>query len=408
MNILVTKNAIMLLAILAQEHFGSRHSEAQGCGIRVRVFVFIMASPLIMDLHGTLLRELAEAAGEHFLGLGQAARHFRSLPLRLRRKLHHLDITYNLVRHMTQPGSDAFLSEIRKAVAQPKDTVPEGHPPATRAWAPIVKNTFIHVVTSAGTVARRSSSAPPACDSVPASPPGLPHVGYLSPPRSSALTDACTSPITPPTERSAATTQSEGMPGHTVSHCVAMDADDESDYENSYFAIASSADRPAESDVVPETTSESGELEVTAMSVVCESGTLASTVPDQRCVSESQVASLIDLHLGYAGESWGPAVLRDRAKYLLTAGRTPEMVEVLLTTQGSRIASLRQGSTIQRIDGPSWSLVGNRGQRLDTMLDTVQVISVDCNGEWATVQDPKVFGRTDLKQVLFSIVHAPG
>ena len=119
---------------------------------------------------------------------------------------------------------------------------------------------------------------------------------------------------------------------------------------------------------------------------------------------EHRISVLLDAHLGYAGESWSSAELRQRAAFLVASGRSPADVEELLLGQNERIASLQCGMSIRRVDGSSWRLVGNRGQLLDTVQDVVVVLSVDTNGEMARVQDSKIYGQTDLKEHLFVVV----
>ena len=73
---------------------------------------------LIDEAHGVLLRDLSEIAGRHFQGLAQASRGFKHMSPRLRKKLHHFDITYNYTRHVTAPLLTEFVNGIRTAAQQ--------------------------------------------------------------------------------------------------------------------------------------------------------------------------------------------------------------------------------------------------------------------------------------------------
>mmetsp|Transcript_44594 Transcript_44594/g.135205 ORF Transcript_44594/g.135205 Transcript_44594/m.135205 type:complete len:345 (-) Transcript_44594:160-1194(-) len=73
---------------------------------------------LLLRAHGELLRTLAGHADKHFQGLSQAGRHFRwSLSSAQRRKLEHLDVACNFLRHVTGPLVSAFIREISEAAA---------------------------------------------------------------------------------------------------------------------------------------------------------------------------------------------------------------------------------------------------------------------------------------------------
>mmetsp|Transcript_109809 Transcript_109809/g.309616 ORF Transcript_109809/g.309616 Transcript_109809/m.309616 type:complete len:333 (+) Transcript_109809:64-1062(+) len=81
---------------------------------------------LVADLHGRLLRRLSAHSQVHFQGLHQAARHYRQkrvLDHSILRKLMHLDIAYNLMRHITEIRMQTFLSdiEVAPATARPDD-----------------------------------------------------------------------------------------------------------------------------------------------------------------------------------------------------------------------------------------------------------------------------------------------
>ena len=62
------------------------------------------AESLIFDLHGQLLRLLAERTGLHFQGLSQVSRRLRAtgwITLPVARKLVMIDHAFNLIRHIT-------------------------------------------------------------------------------------------------------------------------------------------------------------------------------------------------------------------------------------------------------------------------------------------------------------------
>ena len=106
--------------------------------------------------------------------------------------------------------------------------------------------------------------------------------------------------------------------------------------------------------------------------------------------------------------NWSAVELQRRAEYLISAGHTAFSVELLLSGQVVRIGLLRCGTVIRRLDGPSWRVIGNRGQALDTTTDLIEIRQVDVNGETAHARDSKIYGRVDLKEHLFRIVDAPG
>jgi len=81
---------------------------------------------LIFALHSELLRGIADATGRHFQGLAQASRQLPGLAARQRRALLHVDISYNMVRHMSAPRSRACVFNILGALhsaAAPEEIV---------------------------------------------------------------------------------------------------------------------------------------------------------------------------------------------------------------------------------------------------------------------------------------------
>jgi len=77
----------------------------------------LSAEALILQLHGALLRELADATSQDFAGLEQAARFCRRNKLidnNTAKRLAHLDHAFNYVRHITKVKADLFLSFIRE------------------------------------------------------------------------------------------------------------------------------------------------------------------------------------------------------------------------------------------------------------------------------------------------------
>jgi len=75
---------------------------------------------LIADFHGRLLRRLSAHANVHFQGLHQAARHFRrggALGAAMLRKLAHVDIAFNYVRHVTAVSVEEYLRDLEVAFA---------------------------------------------------------------------------------------------------------------------------------------------------------------------------------------------------------------------------------------------------------------------------------------------------
>ena len=82
------------------------------------------ASPfaLVYELHNRLLRAASDAAGLHFHGLQQAARHLRKaglLDAQLANKLASLDLCFNWMRHMTAAKASSFEGLVRSKLAVP-------------------------------------------------------------------------------------------------------------------------------------------------------------------------------------------------------------------------------------------------------------------------------------------------
>eukprot|EP00401_Gymnodinium_catenatum_P029062 CAMPEP_0117593232 /NCGR_PEP_ID=MMETSP0784-20121206/72518_1 /TAXON_ID=39447 /ORGANISM="" /LENGTH=442 /DNA_ID=CAMNT_0005395131 /DNA_START=50 /DNA_END=1376 /DNA_ORIENTATION=+ len=72
---------------------------------------------LIPVLHGDLLRLLADRAGQHFVGLTQAARwHQHLLSSSQLRRLKNLDIAFQVTRHITLPYCNTFFDDIASTV----------------------------------------------------------------------------------------------------------------------------------------------------------------------------------------------------------------------------------------------------------------------------------------------------
>merc|ERR1719382_805166 len=80
--------------------------------LRPRLALLAMAAALLLELHGTLLRELAALAGQHFEGLARASRAFPALSSSQRRRLRDLDVTCNYLRHVTKPLTANFAQEM--------------------------------------------------------------------------------------------------------------------------------------------------------------------------------------------------------------------------------------------------------------------------------------------------------
>jgi len=75
-----------------------------------------MAAALVDEYHGVLLRGVALKTGQHFQGLAQAARHQGPggyvFDRKTRRGLREFDITYNWLRHISQPKCSSFVTEV--------------------------------------------------------------------------------------------------------------------------------------------------------------------------------------------------------------------------------------------------------------------------------------------------------
>ena len=75
---------------------------------------------LIVDLHGRLLRGLAKQMGQHFEGLGVAARAAQRrglLDKRLAKKLRRVDDAFNVLRHITEPSAAALVAAVDERFA---------------------------------------------------------------------------------------------------------------------------------------------------------------------------------------------------------------------------------------------------------------------------------------------------
>jgi len=78
-----------------------------------------MDSPaaMLIDLHGRLLRAMAERGGRHFQGLQQAVRHHRSsLTGRQQKRLLHVEVAYNMLRHVRRPLVNDFYEEVMEGL----------------------------------------------------------------------------------------------------------------------------------------------------------------------------------------------------------------------------------------------------------------------------------------------------
>jgi len=75
------------------------------------------AAAIIADLHGKLLRMLADTTGNHFMGLSQAARCKQlHLSSKLRRWLVNIDIAFNMTRHISSVKSLEFQETLQQAL----------------------------------------------------------------------------------------------------------------------------------------------------------------------------------------------------------------------------------------------------------------------------------------------------
>ena len=93
-----------------------------------------MAESLLLHLHGDLLRALSTGIGAHITGLQQGARlagRSGLIDKRMVKKLTLVDHAFTIVRHLTEPGCQQFLGELRTALA----TVPTLQPPQTTSLA---------------------------------------------------------------------------------------------------------------------------------------------------------------------------------------------------------------------------------------------------------------------------------
>ena len=80
-----------------------------------------MASLLLLEIHGRLLRDLASSTGIHFQGIQQAGRRLQKngkSTTTISRRLRNIDIAANIVRHVTQVSCDTYFNEIISYVAQ--------------------------------------------------------------------------------------------------------------------------------------------------------------------------------------------------------------------------------------------------------------------------------------------------
>lgn len=83
---------------------------------------------LLCSLHNELLRMLPVKAGRQFEGLQHAARWFRKtghFDNRMAKKVSHLDIAFNLTRHLSVPGNDNFVKNIPDCLMDPEKVVAE-------------------------------------------------------------------------------------------------------------------------------------------------------------------------------------------------------------------------------------------------------------------------------------------
>ena len=82
-----------------------------------------MAEFIIAELHGRLLRSIAEATSMHFQGLRVAAAHLRRqglLDSRLAKKLAAVDSAYAVSRHITTVSADLCVLEVMGAIMKVK------------------------------------------------------------------------------------------------------------------------------------------------------------------------------------------------------------------------------------------------------------------------------------------------
>ena len=72
---------------------------------------------LIMELHGRALRLTAAHSGVHVQGLSHASRFLKGLSTTSRRRLIHIDIAYNLIRHITSPYANDFIQNLEQELS---------------------------------------------------------------------------------------------------------------------------------------------------------------------------------------------------------------------------------------------------------------------------------------------------
>ena len=75
----------------------------------------LAATEQLLQLHGRALRLVAHGTGQHFAGLGQAARACK-LSSKLARQCRELDACSGWLRHVSGPRCDAFVTELAIAV----------------------------------------------------------------------------------------------------------------------------------------------------------------------------------------------------------------------------------------------------------------------------------------------------
>ena len=75
------------------------------------------AQGIIMALHGRALRLTAAHSGVHVQGLSHASRFLKGLSTTSRRRLIHIDIAYNLIRHITSPYANDFVQNLEQELS---------------------------------------------------------------------------------------------------------------------------------------------------------------------------------------------------------------------------------------------------------------------------------------------------
>ena len=107
---------IIILFIIIRSHFWLKYYGTTHKSLQVEfMFHHDAASQLVFQCHGRCLRTLSAQLGTHYNGLRQAATVAYKqglLPAHLRTKLHRLDHSFALIRHITQASSDAFVNSI--------------------------------------------------------------------------------------------------------------------------------------------------------------------------------------------------------------------------------------------------------------------------------------------------------